>query len=81
MRRFSRTQESAADSYGYDLLKEKEVNPWYMAMAFESLAKLSEGGEKASTIQRLMSSHPDTEKRVKAMSEKATKDGFERPAK
>lgn len=78
---FSRTQESAADSYGYDLLKEKEVNPWYMATAFESLAKLSEGGEKASTMQRLMSSHPDTEKRVKAMSEKATKDGFERPTK
>lgn len=77
---FSRSQESAADSYGYDLLKEKEVNPWYMATAFESLAKLS-GGEKASTMQRLMSSHPDTEKRVKTMSEKATKDGFERPTK
>lgn len=36
---FSRSQESAADTYGYELLKEKNVNPWYMATAFESLAQ------------------------------------------
>ncbi|MGK9127061.1 M48 family metallopeptidase [Olivibacter sp. SA151] len=78
---FSRSQESAADVYGYELLKAQKVNPWYMATAFESLAKQSEGTEKASTMQRLMSSHPDTEKRIKVMSEKATKEGFEKPVK
>ncbi|MEH6304143.1 M48 family metallopeptidase [Olivibacter sp. CPCC 100613] len=78
---FSRSQESAADLYGYALLRAQDVNPWYMATAFESLAEQSEGAEKASTMQRLMSSHPDTEKRIKVMSEKATKEGFEKPAK
>ena len=31
-------------------------------------------------IQKMFSSHPDTQKRIKRMSERAQKDGFERPA-
>ncbi len=79
---FSQTQENNADDAGYELLKAQGVNPWYMAMAFESLQRLSEeaGAGKSSTVQKAFSSHPDTPARIKRMAAKATADGFERPA-
>ncbi|TGE16413.1 M48 family metallopeptidase [Hymenobacter elongatus] len=80
---FSRAQESSADGYGYELLKGQKVNPWYMASAFGKLQKLSEdaGQAKASKGAQLFSSHPDTEKRMAIVTERATKDGFAKPAK
>jgi len=75
---FNRKQESAADNYGYEFLKKQNINPWHMAAAFEKLNELS-GGAKQSFTQKLMSSHPDTPKRVEEMSKKAEKDGFQRP--
>ncbi|RZK33314.1 MAG: peptidase [Hymenobacter sp.] len=77
---FSRSQESSADGYGYELLKAKKVNPWYMASAFGKLQALS-GGAKASKTSQLFSSHPDTEKRMAVVTERAEKDGFPKPAK
>ncbi len=77
---FSRKQESLADEYGYQFLKANNVNPWYMAMAFERLVELS-GGGKESFTQKLFSSHPDTEKRVAEMGKRAEKDGFKKPEK
>ncbi len=75
---FSRKQESLADDYGYEFLKKQKSNPWYMAKAFEKLNEMS-GGEKQSATQKLMSSHPDTPKRVETMSKKAEKEGFKKP--
>ena len=47
-------------------------------MAFEKLQGM-EGGTKASTVEKMFSSHPETAKRIKHMSERATKDGYTRP--
>ncbi|MGI4873603.1 MAG: M48 family metallopeptidase [Janthinobacterium lividum] len=75
---FSRSQESSADGYGYELLKAQQVNPWYMASAFGKLQELS-GGAKASKTAQMFSSHPDTEKRMAVVSARAEKDGFAKP--
>ncbi|MCH3940045.1 MAG: M48 family metallopeptidase [Bacteroidales bacterium] len=84
---FSRKQESQADDYGYDFLKNSGKNPWAMAMAFEELLKLSGGstgsGTQAaagSSVTSLFSSHPATQVRIQKMSERATKDGYVRPS-
>lgn len=76
--KFSQKQESEADDCGYDFLVANGLNPWGMVMAFEKLSA-DEGAAKTSTIQKLFSSHPETQKRIKKMSERATKDGFKRP--
>lgn len=76
--KYSQKQESEADECGYEFLVKNGLNPWGMAMAFEKLSG-SEGNVKQSTIQKMFSSHPDTQKRIKKMSEKATKDGYKRP--
>ena len=75
---YSQKQENAADEYGYGFLKNCGKNPWAMCLSFEKLNSL-ESSAKAGTMDRLLSSHPDTEKRAKKMAEKATKDGYERP--
>lgn len=77
--KYSQKQETEADECGYDFLVANGLNPWGMAMAFEKLSG-SEGGAKTSTIQKMFSSHPDTQKRIKRMSERAQKDGYEKPA-
>ena len=79
---YSKKQESQADDYGYEFLKAVGKNPWGMAMSFEKLQKVSEGsGSQAGSVQKLFSSHPDTETRIKRMSERATAEGYKRPAK
>ena len=78
---YSKKQESQADDYGYEFLKAVGKNPWGMAMSFEKLQKVSEGsGAQSSSVQKLFSSHPDTETRIKRMSERATAEGYKRPA-
>ena len=39
---YSQKQESQADAYGYDFLKENGKNPWAIALSFEKLKKLEE---------------------------------------
>ncbi len=79
---FSKTQEYAADEYGYNFLKEHGVNPWAMALSFEKLKSLQDqaASSQTSAIQQLFSTHPDIVNRTAKMAEKATADGFERPA-
>ncbi|MDE7473682.1 MAG: M48 family metalloprotease, partial [Muribaculaceae bacterium] len=77
--KFSQKQEMEADDCGYDFLVANGVNPWGMTMAFEKLSNM-EGGTKSSMIQKMFSSHPDTQKRIQRMTERAQKDGIERPA-
>ncbi len=76
--KYSQKQESEADDSGYDFLVKNGINPWGMVMAFEKLQGM-EGGTKASTVEKMFSSHPETAKRIKHMSERATKDGYTRP--
>ncbi len=78
---YSQKQEYAADEYGYNFLKEHDINPWAMALAFEKLKALQEdaGVNQTGKIQQLFSTHPDIDARAKAMADKATADGFERP--
>ena len=55
---------------------------WGMAMSFEKLQRVAGGsGAQASAAQKLFSSHPDTETRIQRMSERATAEGYKRPAK
>ena len=76
---FSRGQESAADDFGYELLKKQGKNPLALATAFGKLVSAEQaGGAKSSKMQQLFSSHPDTEKRMKTIEEKAAKDGFKK---
>lgn len=77
--KYSQKQETEADDCGYDFLVANGLNPWGMAMAFEKLSG-SEGNTDSSIIQKMFSSHPDTQKRIKRMSERAQKDGFEKPS-
>ncbi len=78
---YSKKQESKADEYGYDFLKENGKNPWAIALSFERLKQLEEeaGYKQDSKWQRMFSSHPDLDKRIKKMSRMAKNDGFERP--
>lgn len=75
--KYSQKQEMEADDCGYTFLVRNGLNPWGMVTAFE---KLSGPGEaKQSAIQKMFSSHPDTQKRIKRMSDRAKKDGYQRP--
>lgn len=79
--RFSQKQENEADDCGYDFLVSKGKNPWGIVMSFEKLMKL-EGGSAAnkSYIQKMFSSHPETQKRIEHMRKRCEKDGIARPA-
>lgn len=76
--KFSQKQESNADDYGYDFLIANGKNPWAMAMAFSKLQEL-EKGHKASAVQKMFSSHPSTDKRIKHITDKCKKDKIEAP--
>lgn len=76
--RYSQKQESEADDCGYDFLVQNNLNPWGMVMAFEKLQGM-EGDSKPSIIQKMFSSHPDTQKRIDNMTKRCNKDGIARP--
>lgn len=77
---YSRKQEQEADDYGYDFLKKSGKNPWAMVMAFEKL-KSMEGKSNAVSkyVNKMFSSHPDTDARIKRMTARCNKDGIARP--
>jgi putative metalloprotease len=57
---FSQTQESAADEYSYQVLKEKKLKPEALVTAFNKLAAM-EGGASSSSM---LSSHPGSADRA-----------------
>lgn len=61
---FSQSQESAADSYSFDLLGERKLERKGLVTGFQKLAKLSEG---KSSSNSLLSSHPPSTDRAAAM--------------
>lgn len=79
--KYSRTQEDAADAYGYEFLKANGKNPWAMAMAFEKLQTLEGQGnsQAGSMLAKLFSDHPDTAKRIANITKRCEADGIARP--
>ena len=73
--KFSRSQESEADLYSYAFLKRNNYNVMGEVSAFRKLAKLSEGAQQ-SKMQKMTSSHPDSEQRATTIEEMAKKDGL-----
>ncbi len=71
---FSQKQEYAADDYAFEFCVNNNIDPYGMSNALNKLVELSNsGGAKASAVQKMFSTHPDSEKRAKRMKEKADK--------
>lgn len=68
--RFSQKQEYEADEYGFEFSVKHGFSPYAMANSLNKLVELSKGA-RASAIQKMFSSHPDSEKRALRMIEKA----------
>lgn len=77
--KFSRSQESNADDYGYDFLKANGKNPWAMAMAFSKLESM-ESGAQSSQLSQMFSSHPSTPDRIQHIVDRCHKDNITPPA-
>jgi len=76
---FSQKQEYAADEYGFKFCIDHGFSPYGMAQSLEKLVELSQGA-KASTVQKMFSSHPDSEKRAARVREMADQYAAEHPA-
>ncbi|MCD8388093.1 MAG: M48 family metallopeptidase [Bacteroidales bacterium] len=74
--KYSRSQESNADDYGYTFLRQHGKNPWAMVHAFEKLKSLEGNSSTSSVTQQMFSSHPDTEARIEAMKKRCIADGI-----
>ncbi len=74
--KYSRSQESNADDYGYTFLQKHNRNPWAMVHAFEKLKSLEGNSETSSITKQMFSSHPDTDSRIAAMKKRCQKDGI-----
>lgn len=69
---FSQKQENEADDYAFKFSLENNIDPYAMANSLTKLVEMYEsGGEKASKMQQMFSTHPDSAKRAKRMKEKA----------
>ena len=71
----SKKQESQADEYAYNFMKKHGYDVVAVYTAFKKLALLSKG-DTQSKFQKMMSSHPDSEKRAEAAKKRAIKDGL-----
>jgi putative metalloprotease len=72
--RYSRKQESEADAFAYEFLKRNKYDVNAEAAAFETLAKMSDGG--SDFLTRMMSSHPDPTVRAETAKARAQADGL-----
>lgn len=77
--KYSRSQESNADDYGYDFLKANGKNPWSMAMAFSKLESM-EAGAQSNGMAQMFSSHPSTPDRIQHIIDRCHKDKIAPPA-
>ena len=67
---FSQKQEFAADDYGFQFSTGRGFSKYSMATSLEKLVKIS-GSSKATLVQKMFSSHPDSETRAARIREKA----------
>ncbi len=77
--KYSRSQESNADDYGYDFLKANGKNPWSMAMAFSKLESM-EAGAQTNGMAQMFSCHPSTPDRIQHIIDRCHKDKIAPPA-
>lgn len=80
--KYSQKQGSAADDYGYEFLKKAGKNPLSTALSFRKLKELQEknGTQASGKLNQLFSSHPDLDRRIARMEERARADGIALPA-
>lgn len=79
--KYSKKQENEADDCGYDFLVAHGRNPWGMVKAFEKFQAIeNSSSQKASYLQKMFSSHPETKARIERMTKRCIKDGYTRPA-
>lgn len=79
--KYSQKQEKEADNCGYEFLVANGKNPWGMVMSFEKFLNMeAKSGAKSDIINRMFSSHPETQARIDAMTARCNKDGYQRPA-
>lgn len=75
--KYSQKQEYAADEYGYEFLKKHNKNPYAMVLSFQKLKQLQGSSTSSSSvINQLFSTHPELDKRIVRMTERAKKDGY-----
>ena len=78
--KYSQKQEKEADNYGYDFLKKNGKNPWGIVRSFEKLSAMEqESGASSNYISKMFSSHPDTQARIKNLTDRCKKDGIAPP--
>lgn len=68
---YSQKQENAADDYGFEFSIANGFDAYSMHDALKKLLDLSSDAPKSSKFRQLFSSHPETQKRVERMKEKA----------
>lgn len=73
---YSRSHESEADKFGYDLMISKGYNPAGMADVFRILAN----GQKQDAFSEILSTHPDSAKRAAAIEKRLSTEKRERRA-
>ncbi|MGP3592794.1 M48 family metallopeptidase [Vagococcus sp. WN89Y] len=66
---FSRSQESAADDFSYDLLKKRNISRQGLVSSFDKLAKLDAGSEKS-----MFDSHPPSAERAQHIRDRIAAD-------
>ncbi|ELY3982290.1 M48 family metallopeptidase [Cronobacter muytjensii] len=66
---FSRSQESDADDFSYDLLKKRKISTKGLVTSFEKLAKLDAGSEKS-----MFDSHPPSAERAQHIRDRIAAD-------
>ncbi|WP_281228183.1 M48 family metalloprotease [Flavobacterium aquiphilum] len=72
--KYSRKQESEADLFAYEFMKKNGYDVNAEESAFRTLAKMSQS-EESSFIDKMMSSHPDSNLRADTAKARAEKDG------
>lgn len=78
--KYSRKEETNADTYGYNFLRKMGRNPYAMASSFKKLEAAAGGSGQSSSLMNLFSSHPDTQARIEAIEKRCRKDGITKPA-
>jgi beta-barrel assembly-enhancing protease len=71
---FDRSQESEADDYGLELLEKSQIHPNAMAVIFRKIR--DQYANSTYETLEFLSSHPNTNKRIKKSLAYHTKDGF-----
>ena len=73
--KFSRKQESEADDYAYNFMKQHNYKVTALASAFNKFADMDKSAKRTKS-EKMLSSHPDSAERAAKVLEKAKKDGL-----